>query len=750
MMTCNEIERNHLKPQNNRIIAFDYLRVIAVFMILYDHIGAFRNPEWEIKRLLDFVVTRPLNIIQDFGALGVSIFFVISGFLLVWNNKSQNAIKKTWDKICQIYISCLLSFVGFFIFQELLWKVLNLDTWWKQYTLRQWLESSTLLGYFNGHGEVINGTTWFLIPLFTFYIIYSIYELLVVYVDDFSLWIVEAFVIIIFAVLRLLHVAVPGIIVYVYIPMFGMILANMLKENHISYKSGVGLLLINYICMSVCFSWYQYDYYANSLYLVSTLYAIGLVLFFYVFRENFRENKFIKYICSISLAVYLLQMTYGSYFMQVLTDWKVPYTVSFIIAVGLIVGISHVHTNLMSIIIKRNTIRNTDEQAKNNEKCNTLKNTTNNAMNGESEKLGEVHSTKLYRDSNVELLRSIMMCMIIAHHYAGHGGLWANEAVKLSVNGYIASCFMVGGKLGVDIFILITGYYMWKQTFNIKRVVKTEVAVLFYSIMFYMIACFGWKIESINFLSMRNAIFSTLVNNGNQSWFIYEYLALICIAPFINKLIDVLTRKQYRNMIRFLLLFECLQWTVLQKNSLYDGQIATFITLYLIGAYLSKYSVEICAAKNYINLVGIFGVYCCWAAVVLWVKVNIEDFVSIGWNEYGLMNEKSIITVVLAVWILLFFKQIKLRNQAWINMLASSTLGIYLIHDNLYVRQYIWANIFKTYKYYTSPYLLGHALACVGSIFLVCAFIEMIRERAFHRLINRLTIKMNILNYFFE
>mgnify|MGYP000523779631 CR=1 FL=1 len=29
----------------------------------------------------------------------------------------------------------------------------------------------TLVGYFTGHGDVINGTTWFLIPLFLFYLV---------------------------------------------------------------------------------------------------------------------------------------------------------------------------------------------------------------------------------------------------------------------------------------------------------------------------------------------------------------------------------------------------------------------------------------------------------------------------------------------------------------------------------------------------------------------------------------------------
>lgn len=39
-------------------------------------------------------------------------------------------------------------------------------TYWSQFSIRQWIESATLVGYFTGSGDVINGTTWFLSLLF--------------------------------------------------------------------------------------------------------------------------------------------------------------------------------------------------------------------------------------------------------------------------------------------------------------------------------------------------------------------------------------------------------------------------------------------------------------------------------------------------------------------------------------------------------------------------------------------------------
>lgn len=80
------------------MVAVDYLRAIALCMILYDHLGGLFNPGWIVKRYVDFFFAVPLNIIQDFGAFGVSLFFLISGFLFTYNGNHQNEGRKTLKK----------------------------------------------------------------------------------------------------------------------------------------------------------------------------------------------------------------------------------------------------------------------------------------------------------------------------------------------------------------------------------------------------------------------------------------------------------------------------------------------------------------------------------------------------------------------------------------------------------------------------------------------------------------------------
>lgn len=76
---------------------------------------------------------------------------------------------------------------------------------------------------------------------------------------------------------------------------------------------------------------------------------------------------------------------------------------------------------------------------------------------------------KIQRQSNFELLRIFAMFLIVLHHFCVHGvfSLWnaANAAIH-PFNTYTCEFLSIGGKIGVDVFIFITGY-LW-LSLNLK------------------------------------------------------------------------------------------------------------------------------------------------------------------------------------------------------------------------------------------------------------------------------------------
>lgn len=65
----------------------------------------------------------------------------------------------------------------------------------------------------------------------------------------------------------------------------------------------------------------------------------------------------------------------------------------------------------------------------------------------------------------MELYRIIIMFLIVAHHYVVNSGLTAliNESNELTFNSIFLLLFGCWGKIGINCFVLITGYFMCKS-----------------------------------------------------------------------------------------------------------------------------------------------------------------------------------------------------------------------------------------------------------------------------------------------
>ena len=68
----------------------------------------------------------------------------------------------------------------------------------------------------------------------------------------------------------------------------------------------------------------------------------------------------------------------------------------------------------------------------------------------------------------------------LSHHCALYG--FFPEEVQYSSNKWIVDLLFSYGKVGVSIFVLITGYYMTEQGFRVSRALRIAGQVWFYSL----------------------------------------------------------------------------------------------------------------------------------------------------------------------------------------------------------------------------------------------------------------------------
>ena len=114
------------------------------------------------------------------------------------------------------------------------------------------------------------------------------------------------------------------------------------------------------------------------------------------------------------------------------------------------------------------------------------------------------------RQSNFEFLRILAIIMIIFHHIAAHSNFSSPSETTFL---YIVFIRM-GGKIGVNIFVLISGYFLINaEKIKIKKILKLWGQIIFYSLLIYAI----FTIFGLNKFEMRIFI-KNLFPIINERW----------------------------------------------------------------------------------------------------------------------------------------------------------------------------------------------------------------------------------------
>lgn len=343
------------------------------------------------------------------------------------------------------------------------------------------------------------------------------------------------------------------------------------------------------------------------------------------------------------------------------------------------------------------------------------------------------------RESGLELLRIICMIMIIAHHYSVHGG-WEfldNSMTNVLVNNVIiVQILSLGGKLACHIFMIITGYFMIKSKINYKKIILLVLEMFFYS---FGVAGIFHILKIGNLWGYLGTLFPIFWGN----WFIKYYLLLYICSPLLNKLILNTDKKMLLNYtIFFIIIFSVIPTCTNFFGGAYTFSILdNFIIMYLVGAYIRLYPNKYFSNKKF----NFFGCVICSVILVFSIiYVSKEYFNDIKLNRIPyLANDFSIITVLNAYFMFCLFKEIKFYSK-FVNWIASSTLGIYLLHDNDIVRKYIWTIIYPNKLYLYSNNLILHAFLKISIVFVSCLIIDKIRIYIFEKPIKKLMKKIEV------
>lgn len=334
------------------------------------------------------------------------------------------------------------------------------------------------------------------------------------------------------------------------------------------------------------------------------------------------------------------------------------------------------------------------------------------------------------KNYGIELARIISMMMIVMLHTLRWGGIMDHVAPG-SMGQQVGYILEMATFCCVNCFAMISGYVMCRSKSRLSRILRLWLQVMFYSIGFLAVfAAFfperlhmGAILESVLPISMR------------QYWYISAYVGMYVLVPALNAAIEHLPKRTFAGMLLGCLALFSLLATLPIKDvfCLWAGQSMLWLSLmYLLGGYLKKYGVVEKGKASTGLWIYLGAVAATYGGKLLIGFIGTEV---LGRQVYGDMLMQMVSPTVVAAGLGLFLFCARLpispKLEKPIGFFAAGSLGVYLIHVNVFVWENGINDAFAPMANLHPVLMVFGVVGCGVGIYAVCALADIAREWLF-------------------
>lgn len=308
-----------------RIGWLDVMRAVAVLMVAYDHLVALYLKQtgqtlW-VHTLITRYVVEPFGIIQDFGWMGVCLFFLVSGFVITHVAYRERPTEFVVRRIFRIYpplvVAILISVLILRYQRDLTFSITEV------------LVSFTLLNYFQTPQVVTLGIAWsLLVEIFFYGLVVCQMGLLKRVPLLATIFAIFGTTIVVYYCREFGHTYFLVAATFAYVPylLFGQIV-YLRATRRISTLEAMLLAVLCYgsLVLGVQRIHTQFHPIGNS-YLLSFAYA--LLIFITALAMDLKPGLILRSVAQKSYGIYLLEGTLGVYLIFWLQGIGLPYSVA--------------------------------------------------------------------------------------------------------------------------------------------------------------------------------------------------------------------------------------------------------------------------------------------------------------------------------------------------------------------------------------------------------------------------------------
>lgn len=332
------------------------------------------------------------------------------------------------------------------------------------------------------------------------------------------------------------------------------------------------------------------------------------------------------------------------------------------------------------------------------------------------------------RSSNIELLRIIAALFVLSYHTVN--ATIDINALELPSRFIMTGLFFGMGRISVNIFVIISAWFLCKYNFKLERITNTWLSTIFYTVPIAITFVYFGKADLVYLITNMFPVFF------QPLWFITTYVFLLFLTPLLNLILSKYEKRKCRNMIIFLSVLFVLPMTFLPLvRGAFYSEVGWFCVLYLITGYLRIYqplkivnNKKICLLVFIISYLFIISWYILYYDVPYKFLSNYLEFAGITYASF--LNFTSSLPSFFASFSFFFlFKNMnitKLNNV--INYISKTSLDVYILLSLKGPSDLIfWVDIFDLDVYINSGNIFMNVTIVIIAAFVITSLIGRIR-----------------------
>ncbi|MDR0964735.1 MAG: acyltransferase [Clostridium sp.] len=343
---------------------------------------------------------------------------------------------------------------------------------------------------------------------------------------------------------------------------------------------------------------------------------------------------------------------------------------------------------------------------------------------------------KTKRNVNIECLRVVAMFMVIMLHYLGKGFHLPELTKSFGAVGVIAWILESLSIVAVNVYFLISGFFLSGANPKMKRLLSLICQVLFYSILIALVALTCGLVSPAK-ITIYDILNWVLPIQMKHYWFATVYVMFYLISPILGVAIRHMSRSQLQVTLFGLLVFCSLGKSVLPVALAVDElgyDLLWFLCVYLAAAYLRLYGLSFFRTvwrgfAGYLLFTAAIFAVAMGARALYFATQTMEDYMKSLYGYNHILNLAAAVSLFYA-----FYRMKESKIAAWMARIAPYTFGVYLLHEHVLLRyewpQWVDRLFGDVMSSHVATFVFGAVISCL-MVLVVGSCVDWTRVRIF-------------------